>query len=209
MILILRTTLLFSFALISIRLMGKRQIGELQPYEFIVTMIVSELAVLPIEDPKTPIIYSLLPLITVLTLQLAISAISLKSLKFREFLCGKPSLLIKNGRFHMSNMQSELITTTDLLSQLRCAGVQKISDINWAIMESNGQVNTYDTAAYPTELIIDGVVVEESLKIFDKTKDWLLERLKGHGITDTSSIFICTMEPDGSLFVQEKIKEHE
>ena len=202
MLMILKTIILFCLALVIIRLMGKRQIGELQPYEFIVTMIVSELAVLPMEDPGIPLIYSILPLATVLTLQLAISALSLKSLKFREFLCGRPSLLIKNGKIDVSNMQRELITTTDLMSQLRCAGIDGISNVKWAIMESNGQVNTYATSSYPTELIIDGEIVKESLRIFDKSEEWLISRLNSHGITDPSQIFICTIEPDGSLFIQ-------
>lgn len=202
MLMILKTIILFSLALISIRLMGKRQIGELQPYEFIVTMVVSELVVLPMEDPGIPLLYSALPLATVLALQLAVSALSLKSLRFRELLCGRPSLLIKEGKLDVPNMQRELITTTDLLCQLRCAGADGISNVRWAIMESNGQLNVYDTQAYPSELIIDGVVVEESLAIFGKDKKWLMKRLKDHGITDPAKVFICTMEPDGSLFVQ-------
>lgn len=204
MLMMIRTIILFVLALISIRLMGKRQIGELQPYEFIVTMIVSELAVLPMENPGVPLIYGVIPLMTVLALQLAISIISLKNVTFREFLCGRPSILVHNGKLNVPNMQEELITTTDLMSQLRCAGVENLCDLKWAIMESNGKVNIYTTPAYPTELIIDGEIIEESLAIFNKDRHWLEKRLESHGIKSAQEVFICTMEPDGSLFVQRK-----
>lgn len=202
MILLLRTIILFIFVLLSMRLMGKRQIGELQPYEFIVALMVSEIAVIPMQNPSIPIIYGVIPVLTILILQLLVSLLCIRSIRFRNFISGKPTILIKKGVVDVQNMQKELFNMSDLMEQLRSAGKSSISEVPWAIIEANGQISILETDELAIEVIVDGRLIRENLEFRGFSDAWLQHKLNENGFRNFKNIFFASLEADNSVFVQ-------
>ncbi len=143
-----RTILLYLVLIAVIRLMGKRQIGEMEPSEFVVTMLVANLAAIPMQDGAIPLFSGLVPILTVLGSELVLSAMSLRSLGFRRLLCGKPVILIENGRVLQDNLRRTRVTLDELTAHLRQKDVLDLSTVQFAILETNGQLSVFP---YPKE----------------------------------------------------------
>ena len=135
-----RTLILYVLVVIVMRIMGKRQIGQLQPFELVIAIMISELASVPMQNTGIPLINGIIPILTLLVAQITMSFISLKSTKARGVICGKPSILIENGRINEKELRKEMYTINDLLEQLRIKNFQNIADVEFAILETNGQL---------------------------------------------------------------------
>ena len=143
-----RTTLLYILLIAVIRLMGKRQIGQMEPSEFVVTMLVANLASIPMQDGGIPLFSGLVPIVTVLGMELVLSALSIKSVPFRKLLCGKPVILIENGNILQKNLKKTRITLDELTGHLREKDVLDLQAVQYAILETNGNLSVFP---YPKE----------------------------------------------------------
>ena len=195
-----RTIILYLVLILVIRLMGKRQIGQMEPAEFVVTMLVANLAAIPMQDGGIPIFSGLVPILTVLGVELVLSALSLKSSKVRKLLCGKPVILIENGKILQGNLRKTRITLDELSGHLREKDVLDIRAVQYAILETNGNLSVFP---YPKErpasardagikarqqflpitIISDGELLEENLQKARKDRQWLRGVLDEQGAT--------------------------
>ena len=140
-IVFIRTAILYSLVVIVMRLMGKRQIGELQPYEFVITIMISDLALLPMQDVKLPLLLGIVPILTLLLLKLGLSQLQLKSQFARKIIDGEPTILIYNSKIQYKNLKNQQINLDELMEELRLAGYFDLEEIQYAILENNGDIS--------------------------------------------------------------------
>ncbi|MBB6630847.1 DUF421 domain-containing protein [Clostridium algidicarnis] len=214
-----RTIILYVFVVITMRLMGKRQIGELQPFELVITIMVSELAALPMQNAGIPIIHGIIPIITLLTLQVILSEIQLKSDKFRSLIDGRPSILIKNGKVNIDELKNQRLSINDLLEELRIKGELDISDIAYALIETDGQMSIInkhqhdnvkredlnikeEQISLPVLLICNGEIKEDGLDYYKKDEKWIKDILTKNNINSEKEVFIALMDSKGEFFYQ-------
>ncbi|HHV99492.1 MAG TPA: DUF421 domain-containing protein [Clostridiaceae bacterium] len=221
-----RTLILYTLVVIVMRVMGKRQIGQLQPFELVVAILISELAAVPMQNTGIPLINGIIPILTLLMAQIAISVISLKSTKARAIICGKPAILIENGKIKEDEIRREMYTLTDLLEQLRIKNVPNIADVEYAILETNGQLSIIPKSqkrplcpedlkvetkyeGLPLTLIIDGEVNDMNLKKAGLDRDWLRSELSKFDIHNFDDVLFASLDTSGNLYYQQKSrKEH-
>ncbi|MCK8825161.1 DUF421 domain-containing protein [Fuchsiella alkaliacetigena] len=216
---IIRTIILYCVVLITFRIMGKRQIGELQPYELAITIMISALAAIPMEDTDIPLINSLIPIIMLFILQIYMSIITTKSNLGRRIISGKPTILIENGKLVEGELQKTRININELLEHLRIKGYPNIADIEFAFIETNGTISVIpksqkrpvnpkdleiDTEyeGVPHPIIIDGKVYPKNLEKVGLSKKWLQNELSSFGITEISKVFFASLDCQGNLFYQ-------
>ncbi|WP_301108346.1 DUF421 domain-containing protein [Sporosarcina sp.] len=201
----IRTIFLYIFLLITLRLMGKREVGEMGVIDIVVFIIMAEVAAMIVESPKKPIIEGVLPILLLLAIQYISSLISLKNKKFRDLVDGDPSLIIKNGQIQELEMRKQRYNLDDLFQQLRENQVGSIHNVTFAYLEPSGNLSVFtkDGDLPIVGLILDGEIQPEHLKLIDKTEEWLMEKLKDEKITDISNIFYCSYE-QGQVKVQMK-----
>lgn len=205
------------------RIMGKRQIGQLQPFELVVAIMISELAAVPMQNTGIPLINGIIPILTLLIAQLILSLLSLKSMKARNLICGKPKILIENGKIKEENLKTELYTINDLLEQLRIKNVPNIADVEFAILETNGQLSVIPKSqkrpvtpkdlnistnyeGLPLELLVDGDVNYNNLKTAKLDKTWLEKELYKFGISNLEEVLFASLDSEGNLYFQKKQK---
>lgn len=223
LVIFVRVLVLFLIVVISMRIMGKRQIGQLQPFELAVAIMISELAAVPMQNTGIPLIYGITPILTLLFAQIVMSFLTLKSIKARAWLCGKPSILIENGRINQRELQKEMYTLNDLLEQLRIKSVPNISDVEYAILETNGQLSVIPKSqkrpvtpedlklstsyeGLSIDIIIDGVVQQKNLEKANLDRNWLQKELEKRGIPDLEGILFASIDTSGNLYLQAKEK---
>jgi uncharacterized membrane protein YcaP (DUF421 family) len=221
LIVIIRTLILYLTVILAIKIMGKRQVGELQPFEFAITIMISALAAIPMGDTEIPLLYALIPILLLLSFQVIISLISMRSTRARAIICGKPSILIDNGRLVESELKNLRININDLLEQLRIKGYPNIANIEFAIMETNGKISVIPKSqkrplnpedlnistnyeGLPHPLIIDGDIQLHNLNKLGLKKDWLIQELIKYNIFDPARVFYAAIDTSGNLFYQEK-----
>ncbi|QCX34876.1 DUF421 domain-containing protein [Caloramator sp. E03] len=208
------------------RIMGKRQIGELQPFELVIAIMLSELAAVPMQDTGIPLRNGIIPIFTLMLLEIIISLLSLKIEGIRKIVCGSPSILIKNGKVIESEMRKQRFTLTDLLEEIRILGYFNISDIEYAILETNGKLsiipksnkapatkedlNIKDSEIkLPISIILDGVLNTKNLKISGYDMNWLNKILKENKIDKIEDVFIAMFDTKGEFFIQRRSKNEE
>lgn len=218
---IIRTLILYAAVVIFLRIMGKRQIGQLQPYELVVIIMISELAAIPMQNTGIPIINGLVPIFVLFTAEVALSYTALKSERARGVICGKPSILIANSRINEEEMRRLRYNINDLLEQLRLKDVTNISDVEYAILETGGQLSVVLKSqkrpvepadlgiatgyeGLSTTVVVDGHVIHENLKKVFLNLDWLKAELGKDGINKFSDVFFASVNPQGELFYQLK-----
>jgi uncharacterized membrane protein YcaP (DUF421 family) len=206
--------------------MGKRQIGQLQPFELVVAIMISELAAVPMQNTGIPLIYGIIPIVTLLIAQILLSLISLKSVKARAIICGRPSILIENGKINEKVLTKEMYTINDLLEQLRSKDIANIADVEFAILETNGQISVIPKSqkrpvtpqdmkletnyeGLSLELIIDGTVNYHNLQKANKDEKWLKDELRKFGIYRLDDAFFVSLDSDGNLYYQKKSDKQE
>ena len=192
-----RTIVLYVILIAVIRLMGKRQIGEMEPSEFVVTMLVANLAAIPMQDSGIPLYSGLVPILTVLAVELVLATLSLRSIKLRKLLCGKPVILIENGNILQENMRKTRLTMDELTGHLRQKDILDLKAVQYAILETNGELSVFPypkerpasakEAGIPTKrqyfpltIVSDGVLLQENLEKAGKNRNWLDKVLQSH-----------------------------
>lgn len=216
----IRTIILYIIVLIVMRFMGKREIGQLQPFELVISIMIADLATLPMAEPGIPITNGIIPILGLLVMHLTISVLNLKNVKIREIICGKPSILIYRGRINEKNMRKERFTINELEERLRGNNVFNIGDVEYAILETSGQITViqkpnkrnsipedfgimpeYEGIAY--DLVVDGKVMKQNLEKLDKDYNWLVKKISAFGIKPEEAL-IATIDGKGNFFCQEK-----
>lgn len=176
-IVIIRTIFFYLFIFLIYRIMGKREVGQLSITDLVVSLLIAELTVISIEDYEKSMLYSLIPIIVLVLLQCILSYLSLKKPKFRIFLEGNPSVIIKGGKINYNEMLKQRYNLDDLLVQLRDKGYRSIEEIEYAILESSGTLSVfpYETgkSPLPLPLILDGDIQEDTIKHLKKDKKWV------------------------------------
>lgn len=218
-----RTIILYILVIMALRLMGKRQIGELQPSELVVAIMISDLATVPVSDIAIPLFSGIIPILTLIIFEVVISFLNLKSDKFRNIFTGKPAYLIKDGVLQVKEMQKLRYTIEDLLSELRLKDVTDISTVYTAMLETNGELSVVMKSPYKTVtvsdlnlcvkqekaalvLISDGIVRTNHLKEAKKDMKWLKSELLNRNIKNLKDVFILSYSSDGKIFLQKKEK---
>lgn len=207
LIMVARTVLLYVVVLIIFRVMGKREIGELSILDLVVFIMIAEMAVMAIENPKDPLLYSILPMLTLLIIQIGLAIWSLKSNRMRNFIDGKPSIIIENGKINEHEMKRQRYNFNDLLVQLRDKNIKNVADVEFAILESSGRLSVFQKDQQSGEkgnlnlpFIIDGVIQEEHLLHEHKTTEWLRTELKKRGYSNLDKISYCSYD-NGKFFI--------
>ncbi|MBA2878832.1 uncharacterized membrane protein YcaP (DUF421 family) [Anoxybacillus kamchatkensis] len=207
---ILRTLLLYVAILFIFRMMGKREIGELSILDLVVFIMIGEMAVIAIEQPKDPIFHTLVPMIVLTIAQIAFAFFSLKSEAFRRLVDGSPTVIINNGKIDEKAMRKQRYNFDDLLIQLREKNIKNIADVEFAILEPSGKLSVFEkdkrkkkTPSLALPLIKDGVIQEEHLTLIDQTPTWLIKQLKERGYERIEHISYCTYE-NGTFYIDEK-----
>lgn len=220
-VVIIRTVILYLLVFAAMRLMGKRQIGQLQPYELAVAIMISALAAFPMEDIGISLVNSIVPILLIVFAQVIVSVVSLKYKGARAFLCGKPSIVVSNGKVVESELRNLRVNINDLLEQLRLGGYPNIADVEFAVMETNGQLSVVPKSqnrpitpadlSIPTEyegichsVIVDGEVDYENLRSVGLTEDWLKTELSKFGIDNLKEVFFANLDTSGNLLFQKK-----
>lgn len=221
LIVIVRSIILYAEVLIVMRVMGKRQIGQLQPFELVITIIISELAAVPMQNTGIPLIYGIVPILILMIAQIFLSYVSLKSEKARGIICGKPNILIEDGKIMGKELSKLYFNINDLLEQLRVKGYPDIQDVEFAILETEGQLSiipksmkrsvtpmdlnlTVQQEKLPITLIIDGEIVKENLHIAKMNEDNLKSILNKNGASDYKHILFAGLDSSSKFFYQEK-----
>ncbi|NLK51363.1 MAG: DUF421 domain-containing protein [Syntrophomonadaceae bacterium] len=218
---IIRTLILFTVTFIFLRIMGKRQIGQLQPYELVIIIMISELAAIPMENTSIPLLGGLIPIFVLFVVQVTLAYISLKSEKIRGIICGKPSILVENSKINEEELSRLRYNLSDLLEQLRSKNAPNIADVEYAVLETGGQLSvifksqkrpvtpedlsiTTKYEGLPTTIIIDGHVNEDNLKKINLSLAWLQGELSKFGINNVKDVFFASLDTEGKLFYQLK-----
>lgn len=215
---LIRTIILYFLIIIALRGMGKRTIGELQPAELVVTILISELAAIPMQDSAIPIIYGIIPILTLLSCELLISYVSLKNLKIRMLLEGRPSIIINKGIIDQQEMSRLRYTIDDLTEELRLNGVASPDLVYTAIMETNGKLSVFlksdyapppanamnvkaEEAQIPVSLISDGRLITENLASAKVTEQWVIDELLNNKISDIKHVFFMCIDSNRKTLI--------
>lgn len=207
---LLKTLFFYFFVLFCYRLMGKREVGQLGIIDLIVSILIAELIAISIENKNDPILYTLIPIMLLVILELAFGFIQLKSRKFRVFFDGKPSLIICNGKVNYKEMVKQRYSLDNLLLSLRQQSIKDISEVEYAFLETNGKLSIFKynflkyTSAYPMPLILDGEIQEKALNYIHKNKEWLKTKLDEKGLM-IEDIFYCFYKSK-KLFIIKKVE---
>ncbi len=219
-----RTIFLYIIVIAALRIMGKRQIGELQPSELVVAIMISELAAIPMEDTGVPLINGVLPIITLIIAEVFFSFITLKSEKARKIISGTPSILIEKGRINEKEMEKLRFNMDDLMEELRVNNCSNIADVEFAILETSGQLSVIKKSqkrplttgdmdvqtnyeGLPIVLIADGTINYSDLKKSNRDEEWLINEFAKYGIHKLSNVFFANLDSQGNLFYQLKEKK--
>jgi uncharacterized membrane protein YcaP (DUF421 family) len=218
---IIRTLILYTVIVVSLRIMGKRQIGELEPAELVVAVLISDLAAHPLQDIGTPLLYGLIPVLTLLCCQVLISALIIKSLKFRALVAGKPSVLIRKGSIVQSEMKKNRFTIDELAEQLRKKDIYDISTVKYAILETDGSLSVLqyadqlpvtpkqmnlqtDDNGYAVIIINNGRVMEDNLKKMGLNQVWLERQLQQRKAGGVKNVYLMTVDENGRIYYEPK-----
>ena len=213
----LRTLVLYTILIAVIRMMGKRQIGQMEPSEFVVTMLVANLAAIPMQDAGLPLFTGLVPILTVLGMELILSFLSMKSLLFRKLLCGKPVILIENGNILQQNLRKTRVTLDELTGHLREKDVLDLKSVQFAILETNGNLSVFPYPKYrpaaatdagiqvkkqflPVTIISDGKLLPGNLQLAGKDSAWVQRVLREHKATVETTWLLTVDKEDHILF---------
>lgn len=215
LVVFIRSIILYIAVLISQRVMGKSEIAEMNCFDLVITLLIAEVASTPMENNDIPMIYALAALTGLVFIQTLISVLGLKFRYLDNFISGKPSILINKGKIDAKELKKEKITINELLEQLRIQGYFNIKQIQYAILETDGNLSVVPSTSYkstphkefnhlPLTLIVDGKVISENLKILEKDYDWLINNLKSQHINNPKDVLLCILDEYDKLYIQKK-----
>lgn len=217
----IRTMILYVLIIVGIRLMGKRQVGELEPSELVLSLIIADLASVPMQDYGIPLLTGIIPILTLLSLTMILSVLTMKNTLFRTLLCGQPSIIIRNGTLDQREMARNRLTVDELMEELRGKGFADFSTIQYAILETNGLLSILPYAAQrpptahqlqvkteeiglPRVVISDGKLLSENLEALGRNRMWLDRRLREQGCTGPEQVFLLLVDERGNLCLTRK-----
>lgn len=216
-IVFIRTAILYTLVVIIMRLMGKRQIGELQPYEYVITIMISDLAALPMQDTKYPLLLGIIPIVTLLVMKTILSQLQLKIQFTRKAIDGEPIILIYKNKINYYGLKKQQINIDELMEELRLAGYFDLSDIQYAILENNGQLSilpsntsnssksnskSNDEPILPKILVTDGKINKNSLTSLGKNEEWIKQILTDHNIPSINEVLLAFYDTKGEFQYQ-------
>ena len=211
-----RTVILYLIIIVGIRLLGKRQVGELEPSALVLDLIIADLAAVPMQDYGIPLLAGIGPILVLLSLTMALSVLTMKSLRFRALLCGRPSIIVRDGTVDQHEMRRNRFTLDELHEELRCQGVSDLDTVKYAILETNGQLSVLLKAAeqpvtagqmglspaetgLPTVLISDGRLLRRNLRRRGYDDTWLQKQLTQHHLRRADQVFLLTVDEQGTV----------
>lgn len=218
----IRVSIIYILVLVVMRLMGKREISQMQPFELVIAIMIADLASVPMSDTGIPITNGIIPILALLLFQLIISIINLKSITLRKIICGKPRFLIFRGRIDEQALKKEKITINELQERLREKDIFTIGDVEYVILETSGDISVIqkpdkrttipedfniipEYEGIPYDLIIDGKIMHENLKQIGKDIRWLKKQMEKFNIKPEDAL-VVTFDGRGQIFCQEKSK---
>lgn len=215
-----RTIIIYVLVLIVMRFMGKREIGQMQPFELVISIMIADLAATPMAEIGIPILYGIIPIFGLLIMHVIISVLNLKSIKMREIICGKPRILIYRGKIDEQALIKENFTINELQERLRVNNINNLGDVEFAILETSGQISVvpkpekralkpedfnmkvnYEGIAY--DLVIDGKVMNDNLKKIGKDYNWLNKEVSKFGMKPEEAL-VVVLNGDQTIFCQKK-----
>lgn len=212
-----RTVILYLLIIAGLRLMGKRQIGELEPGDLVLTLIISDLASVPMQDFGIPLVNGVFPIIVLLSLSMLVSYFSLKSIRFRSLVCGRPTVIIQDGKILQANMAKTRFTVDELYEQLRTQGYSSLDGVKYAILETSGQVSVLpytrtapltpqsagmevqEDVTLPVLVVNDGHILTDNLRTCGRDLSWLQGQLKKRRLTSPKQVFLMTVDETGAV----------
>ena len=211
----IRAIILYIIVLIVMRLMGKREIGQLQPFELAISIMIADLASVPMTELGIPITNGIIPILGLLVMHMLISILNMKNINIRRIISGQPSLLIYRGKIDEKVLKKERITINELQERLRRNNIFSLEDVEYAILETSGEVTVIqkpekrnlipqDYEGIPYDLVIDGKVMDENLKAIGRDNIWLERELKKFDAKPEDTL-IATIDGKGSIFCQKKM----
>lgn len=218
----IRTGILYLLVVLTMRLMGKRQIGELQPYEFVITIMISDLASLPMQDTRLPLLLGIIPIITLLFLKTILTQLGLKFQCTRKLVDGEPCILVNKGRINYQTLKRQQLNIDELLEELRLLNYFNLDEIQYAILENDGQISVlpadYNSSKksnsgsdsnfqntesqIPKILVSDGKVHKNSITSMNKDEKWINDLLKKHNISSIKHVLIALYDTEGKFKYQ-------
>ena len=206
-----RTVILYLLLIAGLRITGKRQIGELEPIELVLTMLLSDLASVPMQDFGIPLVNGIVPIVTLLSLSMLLSYGSLRSVRFRTLLCGEPTLIIRSGHILQDAMRRNRLTVDELLEALRGQGISDLREVKYAVLETSGQLSVLpradwqlslqpeDPQTLPIVVISDGRLLRRSMERLGLDDGWLQARLRDAGVRSPREVFLLSVDEAGSV----------
>lgn len=221
---IVRAILIYILVLFVFRLMGKRQIGQMQPFELVLTLIIADLATIPMAESSVPVLHGVIPLLTLVVVHYFLTLISKNSIKFGNFISGKPVIVINPKGIDEKALHSLNITVDDLFEAIRGAGYFNLEEVQYAIMETNGTVNVLPKAEFspvvnkdlklkieetsiPVTLVSEGKLMKNNINLAGVDLPFIEKFMKKAGIDKISKVLVLTLNKSGTVYIQEKNKE--
>ncbi|RDY28372.1 DUF421 domain-containing protein [Romboutsia weinsteinii] len=215
LVVFVRSIILYLAVLIALRVMGKGEIAEMNCFDLVITFLLAEVASIPMENNNIPMINGIASITGLVLMQTLISFLTLKSRKLNTFLSGKPSILIDKGKIIYKELKKEKVSIDELLEQLRVQGYFSIKDVQYAILETDGNLSVLPSAGYdstprenfrhlPLSLILDGNIINENLNIINKDIAWLDEVLKANNIDSQTDVLLCVLDENDKVYIQLK-----
>ncbi len=221
LICLVRTGILYFTIVIALRIMGKRQLGELGPGELVAAVMISDLATMPMQDPGIPLLYGILPVLTLLSLEMLLSELASRNTRFREILSGKPCMVIVNGVINQKAMRKNRYTPDDLQESLRQNGISDITTVMRGVLETDGTLSVLlkpeespvtlkdlkiapPAQAYPMTIICDGRLLSNNLRLLGKDRSWLNGILKQYGADAIEKVYLLTADSAGNIYYSRK-----
>ena len=220
----IRTIVIYLVLIATVRLLGKRQVGQMEPSEFVVTMLIANLASIPMEEKDIPLPVGLVPIVTVLGVELLLSMLSLRSIRFRKLLCGKPVILIENGNILQENLRKTRVTLDELTGHLREKDVLDLQAVQYAILETNGNLSVFPFPKerpasardagiqarrqyLPLTIVSDGKLLTENLEKAGKDGTWLRKILRERGAALEDTWLLTVDGGNNVLFYRREAKK--
>ena len=217
----IRTIVLYFLIMVGLRLLGKRQIGELEPIELVLTLLISDLAAVPMQDFGIPLLNGVIPIVTLLLLSMLLSWGSVRSIRLRRLICGSPTALILDGKVQQDAMRHNRFTLDELTQELRNQGILDIASVEYAVLETNGRLNiiltpeqqpvtatqmgvTPDDTGYFSILINNGRIIDKNLKRMGRDERWLQKQLQQRGVQSVQDVYLLMLNDAGQIYFSAK-----
>lgn len=220
----IRTIILYLLIVIALRIMGKRQVGQLEPTELVVTMMISDLATIPMGHVSIPLMHGVIPILTLIIAEATLSFVNLKSRRVRKIMSGTPVVIIRNGKVFEEELERLRLNIDDLMEELRSNGNPDINEIEYAIFETNGSLSIIPKSGsrpatpndfqmnvkykgLPFMLVCDGKINENALKAFEKDEKWLLNKVYSKGVNTIEDVLLASVDESGTFYLQKRNKK--